>query len=122
MDKILQWKQKVLFLQADVDGHVKPRSACNGTFAAVVAGHGRTDANGRWEMVLPVALCPAPEFPIDNRPSFVATPTDESEPQAVVLSAAITGTFVIVQTWTLGGGTAPGIAFSWHCIFETHGI
>jgi hypothetical protein len=122
MDKILQWKQAALFLNADVDGHVKPRTTCNGTSAAVVAGHGRTDANGRWDMALPVALCPAPEFPIDNRPSFIATPTDDLEPQMVVLSAAITGTVVVVQTWTLGGGKAPNIAFSWCCIFETHGI
>jgi len=122
MNSIVQWKQyPALVRQADVVGKVRPIGECERAAAVVIAGHGQTDATGRWEMDLPGIICDGKNMPLNGRPSFVATPTEPIEPHDVVVSAAIDGAIIRVRSWNIGGGPAKDIIFSWHIVVLSAG-
>ena len=121
MSIIVQAKPYVLFSTNTIEGHVEPTSGCNGTFALVLSGHGVTDAKGHWTLPLPIVVCPTLQPFDDNRPSFVAFPLNDVEPQPVVVSGAVNpGGIIRVQAWTLDGKHAPGVEFAWNCVVPTN--
>ncbi len=120
MDTILQWLQSVQWSTNQVVGTVSPTDSCSGTTGLVMTGHGLTDAGGQWTMAVATTECPQLS-PVDTglRPSFVALPVSDGQPQPVVLSAAVSMATITVQAWHLNGATASNVQFCWHLVMPT---
>jgi len=123
--RVVQWKQQeVLVNEIPIEGVPKgePSQRCQGAFALVYAGHGRTNAGGSWTTHLPAISCFSPAPGGDHLPSVVATPITVGDvsipPRPVILSAHVNGATITIWSLDPGGQWVPDVEFSWHCIVE----
>src|SRR5437773_2166994 len=94
--RVVEWKElEVQVIEIPLEGvrDGQPKN-CEGSYALVYAGHGRTSGSGSWTVSLPAISCIRPGPAGDRRPSVVATPTTDG-PTDDIPSPYI----LIVRTW-----------------------
>ncbi len=125
--RVVEWKQlEVQVIEIPLEGvpQGEPKG-CEGSYALVYAGHGRTSAGGSWTVSLPAISCLSPAPGGDRRPSVVATPTTDGFtddiPRPFILVVRTQAADITIWSFTPDGQLAPDVEFSWHCIVEgTH--
>lgn len=123
--RVVQWKEReVQVLEIPREGVPEgplPKE-CEGIYALVYAGHGRTNAGGSWTVSLPAISCLQPAPGGDHQPSIVATPTTDGFtddiPRPYILVARTQGANITIWSFDPDGKRAPDVEFSWHCVVE----
>lgn len=116
---IAQWLQPGLRTTAQLSGKGPSRQGCgNDSSFWVVAGSGRTDKAGVWNLDIGGALCA--ELVDHGRPrsreSLVATSNELTRPIFLAASSTVAPLKIEVRSWELSGKPAPDVDFSWHWI------
>ncbi|HEX8409880.1 MAG TPA: hypothetical protein VF883_13550 [Thermoanaerobaculia bacterium] len=123
---MVQWKERdALVLEIPMEGVPQGEAQdekCDGTYALVYAGHGRTNAGSSWRVSLPAISCLRPAPGGDRRPSVVATPTDsgmtDDVPRPYLLVVRTNGADITIWSYAADGNLAPDVEFSWHVVVE----
>lgn len=123
--RVVQWKEVEVQINEIPRGGVPegpPPENCEGSYALVYAGHGRTNAAGSWTVSLPAISCLRPAPGGDHQPSVVATPTTDGPtkdiPRPFILVARTRGADITIWSFLPNGERAPEVEFSWHCVVE----
>lgn len=123
--RVVEWREReVQVIEIPMKGvpegsaDAPPIEKCEGSYALVYAGHGRTDDHGEWSVSLPAISCLHPAPGGDRRPSVVATPTTDDNLRPFILAARTQGAVITIRSFSFNGEQATNVEFSWHCVVE----
>lgn len=119
MSLLMEWNEDANVRQLTDDGR-KPESHCRRTTVRFIAGSGRTDAGGQWQLDLPNVVCE--QIGAVSGVSFVATTTFDPRVDSIPRpSYAMTGNVfsgghitLYVRTWDCRCEPAPDTTFDYH--------
>jgi len=123
--RIMQWAEREASVrEIPIDGwpDKEMQQPCEGRYAIVYAGHGRTGGGGSWTVSLRAINC-IPAGPAhDRQPSVVATPTTDGPtddvPRPYILVVRTNYPTITVWSFHPNGELAEDVTFSWHAIVE----